>query len=42
MAHFHADHVYGLAAFKALDVEVYAQVAGIHYTDSPEARRRHA
>lgn len=42
LTHFHADHFYGLSAFKALDVEVYAQVAGIRYTDSPEARRRHA
>lgn len=42
LTHLHADHFYGLAAFKALDVEVYAQVAGIHYIDSPEARRRHA
>lgn len=42
LTHFHADHYYGLPAFRALDVEIYAQVAGIRYTDSPEAALRHA
>jgi len=42
LTHFHADHFYGLEAFKSLDIETYAQVAAIRYSDSPEARRRHA
>lgn len=42
LTHFHADHFYGLPAFRALDVEVYAQVAGIRYVDGPDAARRHA
>lgn len=42
LTHFHADHFYGLPAFRALDVEIYAQVAGIRFTDGPDAARRHA
>jgi glyoxylase-like metal-dependent hydrolase (beta-lactamase superfamily II) len=42
LTHFHADHFYGLAPFKAAGAEIYAQIAGRGYTDSAVALARHA
>ncbi|WP_347250517.1 MBL fold metallo-hydrolase [Zoogloea sp.] len=40
LTHYHADHFYGLAAFKALGAEVWAHEAGQEYFGSGEAAAR--
>jgi glyoxylase-like metal-dependent hydrolase (beta-lactamase superfamily II) len=40
VTHYHADHVYGLQAFKALGATVIAQRAGLDYLNSDTARLR--
>lgn len=40
LTHYHADHFYGLAAFKAVGAEVWAHEAGKEYFGSGEAAAR--
>lgn len=40
VSHYHADHVYGLQAFKALGAEISAHRAARAYLDSDAARQR--
>lgn len=40
VSHYHADHVYGLQAFKALGAEIWAHRAARAYLDSDAARQR--
>jgi len=40
ISHYHADHYYGMQAFKAAGVEVWAHEAGRGVIDSDEARAR--
>lgn len=40
VSHFHPDHFYGLAPFKAAGAEIWAQRAGAAYLASPAARER--
>ena len=40
LTHYHADHFYGLAPFKAAGADVWAQRRGLEYFDSGEAGRR--
>ena len=41
VGHYHADHIYGLQAFKDhTDATIWAQERGREYVDSPGARRR--
>jgi glyoxylase-like metal-dependent hydrolase (beta-lactamase superfamily II) len=40
VTHYHADHFYGLAAFKKAGAEVWAHRAAMEYFDSGEAARR--
>lgn len=42
VTHYHADHFYGLAAFKAAGAEVWAHRAAREYLDGGEAERRRA
>ncbi|MBT9613400.1 MAG: MBL fold metallo-hydrolase, partial [Burkholderiales bacterium] len=39
-SHYHADHVYGLQAFKALGAEIWAHEGGKEYFASDEMERR--
>lgn len=40
VSHYHADHVYGLQAFKALGAEIWAHESGKEYFASDELERR--
>lgn len=40
VTHYHADHVYGLQAFKAVGAEIIAQRRGLEYLNSDTARLR--
>lgn len=40
VSHYHADHIYGMQVFKALDIEMWAHTAGQEYVGSDEARMR--
>ena len=40
ISHYHADHFYGLQAFKALGAEVWAHERATHYLNSPVATER--
>ena len=40
VSHYHADHFYGLQAFKALGAEVWAHERATHYLNSPVATER--
>ncbi len=40
LTHYHADHFYGLEAFKAAGAEVWAHFEGRSYLESEEGRRR--
>jgi phosphoglycolate phosphatase-like HAD superfamily hydrolase len=40
VTHFHADHIYGLQAFKAIGATIIAHPAGREYLNSDTARRR--
>jgi glyoxylase-like metal-dependent hydrolase (beta-lactamase superfamily II) len=40
LTHYHADHFYGLAAFKAAGAEVWAHRAALAYLEGGEAERR--
>ena len=40
VTHFHADHIYGLQAFKALGATILAHPAGKEYLNSDTAQRR--
>ncbi len=40
VTHYHADHFYGLEAFKAAGAEVWAHFEGRTYLESDEARKR--
>lgn len=40
VSHFHADHFYGLQAFKALGAEIWAQERGQEYFVGPDVDRR--
>ena len=40
VTHYHADHVYGLQAFKAVGATVLAHPAGLEYLNSETAQRR--
>lgn len=40
VSHYHADHFYGLQAFKALGAEVWAHENATHYLNSPVANER--
>ena len=40
VSHYHADHVYGLQAFKALGAEIWAHEGGKEYFASDELERR--
>lgn len=41
LSHYHADHIYGLQAFRRLtDARIIAQSQSAHYLDSPEAQQR--
>jgi glyoxylase-like metal-dependent hydrolase (beta-lactamase superfamily II) len=40
VTHYHADHIYGLQAFKAAGASVVAQAAGREYLNSDTAQRR--
>ena len=40
VTHFHADHIYGLQAFKALGATILAHPAGKEYLNSDAAQRR--
>jgi glyoxylase-like metal-dependent hydrolase (beta-lactamase superfamily II) len=40
VTHYHADHFYGLAAFKAAGAQVWAHQAAQEYLDGSEARER--
>jgi glyoxylase-like metal-dependent hydrolase (beta-lactamase superfamily II) len=40
LTHYHADHFYGLEAFKAAGADVWAHKASLEYLDSGEAERR--
>ena len=40
VTHFHADHIYGLQAFKALGATIIAHPAGREYLNSETAQRR--
>jgi glyoxylase-like metal-dependent hydrolase (beta-lactamase superfamily II) len=40
LTHYHADHFYGLAAFKAAGAEVWANEAGRQYLEGGEAEQR--
>ena len=40
VTHYHADHVYGLQAFKALGAEIWAHRAGQEYVVSAQAQQR--
>ena len=42
LTHYHADHFYGLAPFKAAGAEVWAHAAARDYLTSGEAQRRRA
>ena len=41
VTHYHADHFYGLEAFKKAGAEVWAHRSALEYFDSGEAARRH-
>jgi glyoxylase-like metal-dependent hydrolase (beta-lactamase superfamily II) len=40
VTHFHADHIYGLQAFKAIGAQIVAHPAGREYLQSETAQRR--
>lgn len=40
VSHYHADHVYGLQAFKAIGAEIWAHVGGKEYLASEDLPRR--
>ncbi len=40
VSHYHADHFYGLQAFKALGAEIWAHENAAHYLNSPVANER--
>lgn len=40
VSHYHADHVYGLQVFDALDAEIWAAQGAQAYLDSPQAEER--
>lgn len=40
LTHYHADHIYGAQAFKALGATIYAQAAGKNYLNSDAAIQR--
>lgn len=40
VTHYHADHVYGLQAFKAIGATILAHPAGLEYLNSDTAQRR--
>lgn len=42
VSHYHADHIYGLQAFKAVGAEIWAQQRGKEYLVSDEASKRMA
>jgi glyoxylase-like metal-dependent hydrolase (beta-lactamase superfamily II) len=40
LSHYHADHVYGLQVFEALDAEILAPAGAVTYLESENARQR--
>ncbi|HEY8554066.1 MAG TPA: MBL fold metallo-hydrolase [Burkholderiales bacterium] len=40
VTHYHADHIYGLSAFKALGAEIWAHREAVHYLEGGEGARR--